>query len=141
MAWGYFEGAFGAAAFLGLRTSRFWALLSAMITSRLSTCVLRRSAGHLHRSRGAPDAPRHANIEGDAIDHREGSPMRATLHAVQPFELHGVRYYQFQYQGADGRLLQARLSADMAYPDPQPGDEVEVHAILGVVDGLTRVEA
>jgi len=66
--------------------------------------------------------------------------MRATLQAVQPFELHGVRYYQFQYAGSDGQPRMARLSHDMAYPDPQPGDEVEVHAILGIVDRLTRVE-
>ena len=67
--------------------------------------------------------------------------MRATLQVVQPYELHGVRYYPFQYVGSDGRPQQTRLSHDMAYPDPQPGDEVEIHAILGIVDGMTRVEA
>lgn len=67
--------------------------------------------------------------------------MRAVLHAVQPYDLHGVRYYQFQYVGDDGQPRQARLSHDMAYADPQPGDNVEVHAILGIVDRVTRVEA
>ena len=67
--------------------------------------------------------------------------MRALLQAVQPFELHGVRYYQFQYAGEDGRPQVARLSHDMTYADPQPGDTVEVHAILGVVDRVTRVDA
>ena len=67
--------------------------------------------------------------------------MRATLQAVQPYELHGVRYYQLQYLGEDGQPRMARLSHDMAYSDHQPGDEVEVHAILGIVDQVTRVEA
>ena len=66
--------------------------------------------------------------------------MRAVLHAIQPYDLHGVRYYQIQYVGADGQPRQARLSHDMAYVNPQPGDEVEVHAILGIVDRVTRVE-
>jgi hypothetical protein len=66
--------------------------------------------------------------------------MRAVLQAVQPYELHGVRYYQLQYAGEDGQPRQARLSHDMAYPDPQPGHTVEVHAILGIVDRVTRVE-
>jgi len=67
--------------------------------------------------------------------------MQAVLHAVQPYELHGVLYYQLQYVGADGRPQQARLSHDMAYKDPQPGDTVEVHAILGIVDQVTRIDA
>lgn len=67
--------------------------------------------------------------------------MRATLHTVQPYELHGVLYYRFQYVGEDGQPREARLSHDMAYASPQPGDEVEVHAILGIVDRVTRVGA
>ncbi|MEI6136642.1 MAG: hypothetical protein WCQ48_04410 [Chloroflexota bacterium] len=67
--------------------------------------------------------------------------MRAVLQAVQPYELHGVLYYQLQYVGPDGRPQRARISHDMGYKNPQPGDEVEVHAILGIVDRVTRVEA
>lgn len=66
--------------------------------------------------------------------------MRAVLQAVQPYELHGVRYYQLLYVTEDGRPREARLSHDMAYSDPRPGDTVEVHAILGIVDRVTRVE-
>lgn len=67
--------------------------------------------------------------------------MRAILQAVQPYELHGVLYYQLQYAGEDGQPRQARLSHDMTYKQPAPGDHVEVHAILGIVDRVTRVEA
>ncbi len=67
--------------------------------------------------------------------------MRAVVQAVQPYELHGVLYYLLQYAAPGGQPQQARLSHDMAYPDPRAGDEVEVHAILGIVDRVTRVEA
>lgn len=65
--------------------------------------------------------------------------MRATVQAVMPFELHGTRYYQVIYtpDGAAG-AQQARLSHDMVDADLQPGETVEVHAILGVVDGVRR---
>lgn len=65
--------------------------------------------------------------------------MRATVQAVMPFELHGTRYYQIIYM-ADGAAgaQQARLSHDMVDADLQPGEAIEVHAILGVVDGIRR---
>ena len=67
--------------------------------------------------------------------------MRATLHTVQPYDLHGVRYYRLLYvvDGEDAPR-EARLSHDMAYPEPVAGDHVEVHALLGIVDRVTRVE-
>ncbi len=68
--------------------------------------------------------------------------MRATVEAVQPYELHGVRYYRVIYkgEGEDG-LREARLSHDMIYADPQQGDVIDVRAILGIVDRITKVEA
>lgn len=66
--------------------------------------------------------------------------MRATLQAVMPYELHGTQYYQLVFV-PDGqqRPQQARLSHDMVYPDPQAGDTVDVHAILGIVDRMQIV--
>ena len=68
--------------------------------------------------------------------------MRAKILGVQPYDLHGTRYYRliFVPEGQE-QPREARLSHDMVYPDPQPGDTVEVHALLGVVDGVTKVEA
>jgi hypothetical protein len=67
--------------------------------------------------------------------------MRATIEAVQPYDLHGVRYYRVIYRG-DGEdgLREARLSHDMVYADPQAGDLVDVRAILGIVDRIAKVE-
>jgi hypothetical protein len=67
--------------------------------------------------------------------------MRATLQAIMPYELHGTRYYQVVYVPDGGAPQQARLSWDMVDADLQPGEVVEVNAILGIVDGVRRVKA
>ena len=67
--------------------------------------------------------------------------MKATVQAVQPYELHGTLYYAVRYVvDGDERLREARLSHDMVYANPQPGDRVEVRAILNIVDGISRIE-
>ena len=66
--------------------------------------------------------------------------MQATVHAVQPYELHGTRYYAIRYVvEGEQQVREARLSHDMAYADPQPGDRVDVHALLGIVDRVTKL--
>lgn len=66
--------------------------------------------------------------------------MRAMLQAVQPYELHGTRYYALRYVvDGDAQPREARISHDMAYADPQPGDRVDIHAILGIVDRVTKL--
>ncbi len=68
--------------------------------------------------------------------------MHAHLQAVMPYELHGTRYYQLVFvPEGQQRPQQARLSHDMIYADPRPGDQIEVHAILGVVDRVERAAA
>jgi hypothetical protein len=68
--------------------------------------------------------------------------MRAHLQAVMPYELHGTPYYQLVLvPDGEQRPQQARLSHDMIYPDPRPGDAVEVHAILGIIDRVERAPA
>ncbi|GMU39748.1 MAG: hypothetical protein AMXMBFR23_06140 [Chloroflexota bacterium] len=67
--------------------------------------------------------------------------MRATLQAIMPYELHGTRYYQVIFQPEGGQPQQARLSWDMVDADLQPGEAVEVNAILGIVDSVRRVKA
>ena len=67
--------------------------------------------------------------------------MQGTIQAVQPYELHGILYYRLRYvlDGAE-QPNEARLSHDMAYPDPGPGDRVDVHSLLGIVDSVRRLE-
>ncbi|MFN8638106.1 MAG: hypothetical protein U0360_01305 [Dehalococcoidia bacterium] len=67
---------------------------------------------------------------------------QGTVQAAQPYELHGTRYYQLiVLLDGEPRPREARLSHDMAYPDPAPGDRVEVHAILGIIDNVRPLEA
>lgn len=67
--------------------------------------------------------------------------MQGTIQAVQPYELHGTLYYRLSYiLDGEEQVRDARLSHDMAYLDPQPGDRVDVHALLGIVDGVRRLQ-
>jgi hypothetical protein len=54
----------------------------------------------------------------------------AVIRAIQPYELHGVRWYRIAYE--------ARFSFDVIYPDPQPGDRVRIRKLLGVVDRIEK---
>lgn len=67
------------------------------------------------------------------------TPKPGTILQVRPFELHGTRYYAvlFRLEGAEHQAREARLSFDMIYDDPQPGDSVLVESVLGVVDRIT----
>lgn len=66
--------------------------------------------------------------------------MQATIQAVQPYDLHGVLYYHLRYViDGEHEPHDARLSHDMAYTDPQPGDRVEVHSLLGITDQIRRL--
>ena len=66
--------------------------------------------------------------------------MQATIQAVQPYELHGTRYFRLIYvPDGEEQPREARLSHDMVYADPSPGDRVEVHALLGIVDQVRRL--
>ena len=67
--------------------------------------------------------------------------MQGTIQAVQAYDLHGPLYYHLRYViDGEQQPREARLSHDMAYPDPRPGDRVEVHALLGIADKIRRLE-
>lgn len=67
--------------------------------------------------------------------------QEAVIRAVQPYDLHGVRWYQVAWSPADApeRVSQARFSHDVIYADPQPGDRVRIRLLLGVVDRVEKV--
>jgi hypothetical protein len=68
------------------------------------------------------------------------TPKPGTILQVRPYELHGTRYYAvlLRLEGEEHQAREARLSFDMIYDDPQPGDAVLVESVLGVVDRITR---
>lgn len=65
-------------------------------------------------------------------------PIPGTIVDLRPFELHGTPYWAVLYrlEGDGDRTREARLSADMVYTNPHPGDRVLITTILGVVDRI-----
>ncbi len=65
----------------------------------------------------------------------------AVIRAIEPYDLHGVRWYRLAYSPAahPDTVAEARFSWDMIYPDPQPGDRVRIRTLLGVIDRVERV--
>ena len=66
----------------------------------------------------------------------------ALVRRVNPYELHGVRYYQLFVSYADSPELvnELRLAHDVVYPDPAEGDRVSIDALLSVVTGVRKLE-
>ena len=64
----------------------------------------------------------------------------AILHKVNPYELHGVRYYQMfiAYAEAPESIREVRLPHDVVYATPQDGDRILVEAILSMVTGVQK---
>jgi hypothetical protein len=67
--------------------------------------------------------------------------MEAIIAAVQPYEIHGSRYYRIAYASTDDpdRVTEAGVAAESIYTDPQPGDRVEIRTLLGVVDEVKKL--
>jgi hypothetical protein len=72
---------------------------------------------------------------------REGRPGR--LLEVEPYLLHGVQYYRLLIEWSEDHLparREARVSYDVIYEEPRVGDEVEVVAILNIVDKIIKAD-
>lgn len=67
--------------------------------------------------------------------------MEAILAAVQPYEIHGTRYFRIAYALKDDRdrISEGRVAAEGIYKDPQPGDRVEIRMLLGVIDEVKKL--
>jgi hypothetical protein len=64
----------------------------------------------------------------------------AIIRAIEPYDLHGVRWYRIAYSPAatPAAVSEARFSWDVIYPNPQPGDRVRIRTLLGVIDRVER---
>ena len=69
-------------------------------------------------------------------------PRDAIIHRVNPYDLHGVRYYQILLSYADSpdSVREVRLAHDAVYASPSEGDHVTVEAILSVITELKKQE-
>jgi hypothetical protein len=64
----------------------------------------------------------------------------AIIYKVNPYELHGVRYYQLfiAYDDAPDTLREVRLPHDAVYESPADGDLVSVESILSMVTEVRK---
>ena len=67
-------------------------------------------------------------------------PREAIIHKVNPYELHGVRYYQILLSFADtpDSIREVRLAHDAVYPSPSDGDRVTVEIILSMITEVKK---
>jgi hypothetical protein len=68
--------------------------------------------------------------------------VEAILAAVQPYEIHGTRYFRFAYARKDNPdvISEGRVAAEGMYRNPQPGDRVDIRMLLGVIDEVKKLE-
>ncbi len=57
------------------------------------------------------------------------------LEGLQPYEIHGTRYYRVFYSHADDpdQILECRLPFDALYPGAKPGQPIAVTYLLKTV--------
>ncbi|HLF71085.1 MAG TPA: hypothetical protein VI759_02900 [Dehalococcoidia bacterium] len=67
-------------------------------------------------------------------------PREAIIRKVNPYELHGVRYYQIflSYADTPDSVREVRLAHDAVYPSPSDGDLVTVETILSMVTEVKK---
>ncbi len=65
----------------------------------------------------------------------------AILAAVQPYEIHGSRYFRIAYAFTDApdQITEGRVAAESIYKDPQPGDRVDIRTLLGIIDDVKKL--
>ena len=71
-----------------------------------------------------------------------GAGQPGVIRDVRPFELHGTKYYAvlFSLDAKPDAAGEARVSWDMVYDAPQPGDRIAVDMVLGVIDRIRKAE-
>ena len=69
--------------------------------------------------------------------------MEAILAAIQPYEIHGTRYFKIAYASRDqpDRVTEGRVAAESIYKGAQPGDRVDIRLLLGVIDDVKKIDA
>jgi hypothetical protein len=67
--------------------------------------------------------------------------VEAILAAVQPYEIHGTRYYRIAYALKDDpdRMHEGRVAAESIYKGAQAGDRVDIRMLLGVIDDVKKL--
>jgi hypothetical protein len=67
--------------------------------------------------------------------------VEAILALVEPYEIHGTRYYRIAYARKDeqDQMFEGRVAAEAIYRDAKAGDRVEIRMLLGVIDEVKKL--
>ena len=67
--------------------------------------------------------------------------MEAILAAVEPYDIHGTRYFRIAYARRDepDKLFEGRVAAESIYAGAQAGDRVDIRMLLGVIDEVKKL--
>ena len=68
--------------------------------------------------------------------------QEAIIRKVNPYELHGVVYYQvyLSYAETPDMVNEVRLAHDVVYASPAEGDVVTVEKLMSIVTGVKKKE-
>lgn len=66
--------------------------------------------------------------------------MDAILAAVEPYNIHGTRFFRIVYATAEqpDRMTEGRVAFEGMYKDPRAGDHVDIRVLLGVIDQVKK---
>ena len=69
--------------------------------------------------------------------------MEAILADIQPYEIHGTRYFRIAYalRTDPDKISEGRVAAEGIYKDAKPGDRVDIRILLGVIDEVKKLSA
>ncbi len=67
--------------------------------------------------------------------------MEAILAAIQPYDIHGTRYFRIAWATKDAPdvVSEGRVAAEGMYKGAQPGDRVDIRMLLGVIDEVKKL--
>lgn len=69
--------------------------------------------------------------------------VEAALKVVRSFQVHGARFIEIGFSLADDpadSVRRARISDNLIYPDPKPGDRVKIAMLMGNVSRVVKIE-
>lgn len=70
------------------------------------------------------------------------SQIEAVLKKVRPFEIHGARFYEIEFSlpgDPPDSARRARISNNLIYDQPAPGDRVTIEILMGNVNRVSRL--
>ncbi|MFZ0428375.1 MAG: hypothetical protein WAO20_09680 [Acidobacteriota bacterium] len=65
----------------------------------------------------------------------------AVLRIVRPFEVHGAQFYEIGFSlvsDPPDSVRRARVSDNLVYADPKPGDRVKIALLMGNVTRIVK---